>query len=164
MGPHPKITDMDKRTVERNLHVKTVFCGVRSIRALCGVLQIDQRRLLLLAKQPPYRSFTIPKKDGGERQSRAPGRTQGCWASSTATSKAPISPRQSSAAYGFIAGVKNDDDRRNVVTNARKHLRQKIPAQYRPDRHFFHAVTKRKGVPHILPPTHSTSNAKCPNS
>ena len=64
---------MDKKTRQRHQHNKAVFCSIHSIRSLCSLLRTDQRRLLLLARQPPYRVFTVPKKDGGERQIEAPG-------------------------------------------------------------------------------------------
>ena len=63
---------MDKRTRQRHQQRKRAICSIKSIRSLCGLLNIDQRRLFLLARKPPYNSFTIPKKEGGERLIETP--------------------------------------------------------------------------------------------
>jgi len=135
---------MEKPTKSRHLHQKTVFCSINSVRALCGLLRTDPRRIQLLAKKPPYKSFTIPKKDGGERVIEAPGpelkRVLGYLNSYL---QSVYFFEKSSAAYGFIVGVKNDDDRRNVVTNARKHLGKKYLLNLDLT-DFFHGVTKEK--------------------
>lgn len=140
---------MEKPTKSRHLQWKTAFCSVNSVRALCSLLRIDPRRLQLLAKKPPYKSFTIPKKDGGERVIEAPGpelkRVLGYL---NRYLQSAYFFEKSSSAYGFIAGVKNDDDRRNVVTNARKHLGKKYLLNIDLT-DFFHAVTKEK-VAHIF--------------
>lgn len=50
---------------------------------------------------------------------------------------------KSCAAYGFVTGAKNDEDRRNVLTNARKHLGN--PYLLNIDlEDFFHSVTQEQ--------------------
>ncbi|MCB0583419.1 MAG: hypothetical protein KDD10_29340, partial [Phaeodactylibacter sp.] len=89
---------------------------------LCSLLRTNQRRLLLLARQLPYKVFSVPKKDGGERQIEAPGaELKKVLGRLNRYLQSVYYFEKSSAAYGFIVGVLNDDDRRNVVTNARKH-------------------------------------------
>ena len=135
---------MDKKSRTQLLHQKSVFCSINSIAHLCQLLRLPKRKLLLLAQRPPYRTFTVPKKSGGERLIEAPG----------IELKKPLAIlnrylqsvyffEKPSAAYGFIAGVKNDDDRRNVVTNARKHIGR--PHLLNVDlSDFFHAVSRER--------------------
>ncbi len=135
---------MDKKTRERHQHNKAVFCSINSIRSLCSLLKIDQRRLLLLAKQPPYTAFTVPKKDGGERHIESPGADlKKVLGYLNRYLQSAYFFEKSSAAYGFIVGVQNDDDRRNVLTNARKHLGR--PYLLNVDLiDFFHAVSRER--------------------
>ncbi|MCB0634429.1 MAG: RNA-directed DNA polymerase [Lewinella sp.] len=114
---------MKKDTRERHQHRKMVFCSINSEHTLCRLLHIDQRRLQLLAKQPAYKSFTVPKKDGGQRQIEAPNaELKRVLGRLNRYLQSVYYFEKSSAAFGFIVGVTNDDDRRNVITNARKHL------------------------------------------
>ena len=137
---------MDKRTRQRHQQRKRAICSIKSIRSLCGLLNIDQRRLFLLARKPPYNSFTIPKKEGGERLIETPTpelkrvlRTLNSFLQSVYFFE------KSSAAYGFITGVANDDDRRNVVTNARKHLGKKYLLNI-DLKDFFHTIKREQVV------------------
>lgn len=133
---------MDKQSIQRHLHHKTVFCNIRSVRSLCEILQIDRRRLELMIKQPPYKSFTIPKKDGGEREIEAPGaELKKVLSRLNKYLQSAYFFEKSRSAYGFIIGVQNDEDRRNVVTNAKKHIGR--PYLLNVDlRDFFHSVTR----------------------
>lgn len=135
---------MDKKTKSQHLHLKTVFCALGSVRSLCDLLKTERRKLDLLVKQPPYKTFTVPKKDGGERIIEAPGpELKKVLSTLNRYLQSVYFFEKSSAAYGFIAGVKNDDDRRNVVTNARKHLGR--PYLLNIDLiDFFHAVSREK--------------------
>jgi RNA-directed DNA polymerase len=135
---------MDKKTRERHQHQKAVFCGLSSIRALCGLLQTDQRRIRLLAQKPPYKSFSVPKKEGGERHIEAPGEElKRILGRLNQYLQSIYFFEKSSASYGFILGVQNDDDRRNVLTNARKHAGR--PYLLNVDmKDFFHFVTREQ--------------------
>lgn len=137
---------MDKKTRQRHQHNKGLFCSIRSIRSLCSLLKTDQRRLLLLARQPPYKVFTVPKKDGGERQIEAPGaELKKVLGRLNHFLQSVYYFEKPSAAYGFIVGVLNDDDRRNVVTNARRHTGR--PYLLNADLiDFFHAITREQIV------------------
>ena len=105
-------------------------CSINSERALCQLLRIDQRRLQLLVKQPSYRTFSVPKKEGGQRQIEAPNlELKKVLSRLNHYLQSVYYFEKSRAAYGFIVGVSNDDDRRNVVSNARKHLGKTVFAQ-----------------------------------
>ncbi|MCB0572553.1 MAG: RNA-directed DNA polymerase [Phaeodactylibacter sp.] len=137
---------MDKKTIARHQHNRDVFCSINSIRSLCSLLKMDQRRLTLLVRQPPYKVFTVPKKDGGERIIEAPGTDlKGVLGRLNRYLQSVYYFEKSSAAYGFIVGVHDDNDRRNVVTNARKHAgRAYLLNVDLTD--FFHAVSRERIV------------------
>lgn len=133
---------MKKETRQQHQNNKAVICSLRSVHELGKLLKTHPQQLYLIAQQPSYKTFPVPKKGGGERQIEAPS--------------APIKKiltmlnrylqsvyffEKSAAAYGFVAGVRNDDDRRNVVTNAQKHLGR--PYLLNIDlKDFFHSVSR----------------------
>lgn len=133
---------MDKRSLERIKHQKRVFCSINSIRSLAQLLKVDVRKLMLLSTQSRYKTFTVPKKGGGERTIEAPGANlKRVLARLNTYLQSVYYFEKSNAAYGFILGVQNDDDRRNVLTNARKHIGR--PYLLNIDlKEFFHTVTR----------------------
>ena len=135
---------MDKKTKKRHQRQKHVFCSIRSVTELCHLLKTDKRQLELLAKQPPYKTFTIPKKGGGERLIEAPSyQLKRLLSRLNNFLQSVYFFEKSNAAYGFILGVRNDEDRRNVLTNAQKHVSQ--PYLLNIDlKDFFHAVDLEK--------------------
>lgn len=133
---------MDKKSRERHAHNKAVFCSINSINALCHLLKVNQRQLFLLARQPPYKTFTVPKKGGGERQIEAPGvELKKVLGRLNRYLQSVYYFEKSSAAFGFIVGVRNDEDRRNVLTNAKKHIGRDYLLNI-DLRDFFHSVTR----------------------
>lgn len=133
---------MDKKTRERHAHNKAAFCSINSINALCHLLRVDQRRLFLLARQPPYKTFTVPKKGGGERVIEAPGaELMKVLGKLNRFLQSVYFFEKSSAAFGFIVGVRNDEDRRNVLTNAKKHIGRDFLLNI-DLKDFFHSVTR----------------------
>lgn len=97
---------------------------------------------MLLAEKPPYKTFGIPKKGGGERQIETPNHDlKRVLGRLNQFLQSVYYFEKSSAAYGFIVGVSNDEDRRNVVSNAKKHLGN--PYLLNVDlKDFFHSVTR----------------------
>lgn len=138
------ITNMEKKTRQKYQQLKGVFCSIRSVTELCTLLQIDRRKLELLCQQPGYKAFKIAKKSGGERLIEAPGHDlKKVLGRLNKYLQAVYFFEKSSAAYGFILGVRNDDDRRNVLTNAKKHVKR--PFLLNVDlKDFFHAVTQKR--------------------
>ena len=137
---------MAPNTKQRHKYQKGVFCSIRSITTLCHLLKTDRRKLYLIAKQPKYKTFTIPKKGGGERQIEDPGaELKKILHLLNRYLQSVYYFEKSHAAFGFITGVKNDDDRRNVLTNARKHTGK--PYLLNVDlKDFFHSVSHDKVV------------------
>ena len=137
---------MKNQTIERIRHQKRIFCNINSVRALCELLKIEQRKLELIAQQPQYKTFTIPKKGGGKRLIEAPDKTHKIILGRLNTFLQSVYFfEKSNAAYGFILGVKNDNDRRNVVVNARKHRNKKYMVNI-DLKDFFHSVTTEQVV------------------
>lgn len=140
---------MKKQTRDRLLHQKRVFCSINSIRDLCQLLKVDQRQLSLLAAQPNYKSFTIPKKGGGERYIEVPNADlKHLQHRLNNYLQSVYFFEKSHASYGFIIGVSNDDDRRNVLTNAKKHIGKSYMLNV-DLKDFFHQVTRDR-VYHIF--------------
>lgn len=134
------------KTQETYLKYKQAFCRLHHVSDLCRLLKTDKRKLLLMAKRPRYKSFSVPKRDGGERHIDTPSpQLKKLQTQLNRYLQAVYFFEKSSAAYGFILGVRNDQDRRNVVTNAKKHLGR--PYMLNIDlKDFFHAVQQSKIV------------------
>lgn len=106
------------------------------------LIKTDPQRMYLLAQQPQYKTFSIPKKDGGKREIEAPnldlkkvlGRLNRYLQSVYVFEK-------SSAVHGFVTSVKNDADRRSVVSNARKHLGKSYLLNL-DIKDFFHSISR----------------------
>ncbi|MEM1216574.1 MAG: reverse transcriptase family protein [Bacteroidota bacterium] len=153
---------MNQQSQERQQQLREEFLSLKTPYALCGLLQTDMRRLKLQLQQPKYKAFTVPKKDGGQRQIEAPG--PGIKRLQTRLNRylrAVYYFEKSHAAYGFVLNVRNDADRRNVLTNARKHLGR--PYLLNIDlKDFFHQV-KQKRVKQLFGSTPFSFERDIPN-
>jgi len=139
----------EKLTKERHLHNKTVFCQTNSLNSLAYILKTEKRKLSMMAKQPRYRTFTIPKKDGGERMIETPfADLKKVQSYISKYLQSTYYFEKSSSAYGFIVGVRNEQDRRNVLTNAKKHVGKAYMVNI-DLKDFFHSVTRDR-VLHIF--------------
>ncbi len=132
---------MNNKTQQQQQKLARAFCSIRSARDLGQLLRVDYRQLMLLIKQPRYKTFTVPKKDGGERLIENPTPLlKKVQSQLNHYLQAIYYFEKSNASYGFIVGVLNDDDRRNILTNARKHINR--PWLLNVDlKDFFHFVT-----------------------
>ncbi len=151
---HPKIhlnhkplkKSNPKLTRQRHQHQKTVFCNINSINALAHILKTEKRKMLMMAKKTRYRTFSTPKKGGGERLIETPfAELKRLQSNLSKFLQSVYYFEKSSAAYGFIVGVRNEEDRRNVMTNAKKHVNR--PYMVNIDlKDFFHAVSRKRVV------------------
>ncbi|MEZ5038514.1 MAG: reverse transcriptase family protein [Saprospiraceae bacterium] len=137
---------MEKQTLARHRQNKAIFCHLNSISALCRVLKTDKRKLTLMAQQPKYKTFSIAKKDGGERLIETPDDSvKKILGILNRYLQSVYLLEKTNAAYGFITGVKNDDDRRNVLTNAKKHLGKAYLLNI-DLKDFFHSISKEQVI------------------
>jgi len=119
--------------------------AARSTTTLCALLGTDKHTLKRLGMQPRYKVFHLPKSAAGELrliEDPAPvlKKLQGAL---NYYLQSAYYFEKSSAGYGFVVNAATDDDRRNILTNARKHLGR--PWLLQLDlRDFFHFVTDEK--------------------
>lgn len=133
---------MDKRTRQQHQHNRDVFCSIGSIRQLAELLRLEKRRLLLLAQNPRYKTFEVPKKNGGQRLIEDPHPSlKKILSQLNRYLQSAYYLEKSGAVYGFIIGVRNDYDRRNVLTNARRHCNRSYLLNI-DLKNFFHSVSR----------------------
>lgn len=123
----------------------TLRKAARSATTLCTLLGTDRHTLERLALQPRYKVFHLSKSAGGDLrliEDPAPLLKKVQTTLNLYLQSAYYFER-SHAGYGFVVNPVSDDDRRNILTNARKHLHR--PWLLQLDlRDFFHHVTEEK--------------------
>jgi len=117
----------------------------KSVNAVCGLLGIEKRTLELLARQPKYKIFEVSKNRHGENRliedpSPPLKRLQ---SKLNKYLQSAYYFEKSSASFGFVANLNSDDDKRNILANARKHLERPWLLQLDLS-DFFHYVTEKK--------------------
>lgn len=129
------------RDPQKMRHHCRTFRNLKEVKMLAKVLRVSMEDLHHFAHNGEYRTFTVPKSSGGERLIETPEpklKTVLAHASRFLTSCYYF--QRTSAAYGFVINAKNSRDRRNIVTNARSHLRK--PYLLNVDlKDFFHSVS-----------------------
>jgi RNA-directed DNA polymerase len=136
---------MDLLPQSRDLHKMRQRCqtfrNLQSAEMLARLLRIPLSDLQYIGLNGTYRTFSIPKRSGGERLIETPikdlkkvidhlNRFLG----------ACYYFQRTPPAYGFVTNAKNDWDRRNIVTNAKRHLRK--PYLLNMDlKEFFHSIS-----------------------
>jgi len=124
--------------------------AARSVSTLCTLLGTDRHTLERLGLQPRYKVFHLPKSTDGDLrliEDPAPLLKKVQTTLNLYLQSAYYFER-SHAGYGFVVNPVTDDDRRNILTNARKHLGR--PWLLQVDLcDFFHHVTETM-VRHIF--------------
>lgn len=117
----------------------------RSLTTLCSLLGVDKLTLDRLALRPRYKVFHLPKSEAGDLrliEDPVPVLKKVQFALNHYLQSAYYFEK-SHAGYGFVVSPATDEDRRNILTNARKHLGYPWLLQY-DLRDFFHYVTEKK--------------------
>lgn len=119
--------------------------AARSTATLCTLLGADRHTLERLGMQPRYKVFHLPKNEAGDLrliEDPAPLLKK---VQSTLNHylQSAYYFEKSHAGYGFVVNPVTDEDRRNILTNARKHLGRPWLLQFDLC-DFFHYVTEHK--------------------
>ena len=129
-----------KHTYKYLKHRYDLFCKLQKLSEVFDLLNITSKQYKKLTEKPPYKVFKVGKKLGGERTIENPGyslkkvqeRLNGYLQATYYFEKTPL-------AYGFVTNTRNDKDRRDILSNAQKHLNQ--PFMLNIDlKDFFHSI------------------------
>mgnify|MGYP001796482989 FL=1 len=129
-----------KHTHKYLKHRYDLFCKLQKLSEVFDLLRITSKQYKKLTEKPPYKVFKVGKKSGGERTIETPTytlkkvqeRLNGYLQATYYFEKTPL-------AYGFVTNTRNDKDRRDILSNAQKHLNQ--PFMLNIDlKDFFHSI------------------------
>lgn len=100
-----------------------VFERLRTVKHLQVLVGVEAHQLQLMAANPQYQVFSVPKKNGSERWIEDPAtplkkvqRTLNVFL------QAVYYYHKTPAAYGFMVNEKHDSAPRNIITHAERHL------------------------------------------
>jgi len=118
---------------------------IKTIRELAFFLIADETVLRNLDPETSYRVFTIPKPGSTEKRliETPVGLLRNALDRLADGLQWLYQQRKTEAAYGFIRSIKNDPDKRNIYTNAKRHLGKKYLLNIDLD-NFFHQVDETK--------------------
>ena len=117
------------------------FSQLTTVDGLCQLLGVQKHLLQLLAVQPRYNTFRVPKKNGTFRLIEDPEpHLKQVQKRLNTYLQCVYYLRRTPAAYAFQISVEEDNDPRNILTNARRHLGK--PWMLNADfNDFFHQIT-----------------------
>ena len=115
---------MAKITELRQL--KNAFCRVRSVYDLSEILLLPPKFIQQQADNPLYHTFSVPKKNGERRLIENPDKTlKAIQAVLNDSLQAVYWLQKAPSAYGFVIRPSGSgEEPRNIVTNARQHLKK----------------------------------------
>jgi len=118
---------------------------IHTIKELSAFLMISQKDLLAIQPETLYRVFQIPKPGSDEKRTieTPTGRLEIILHHLCDGLQWLYLDHKTEAAYGFIRDLKNDPDKRNIYTNAHKHLNNDYLLKIDFD-NFFHQVDEHK--------------------
>lgn len=123
---------------------REAFLSVITTRDLARLLKTEVQQLQLLAYRPQYRAFSVPKKNGGQREIEAPvAYLKKLQRRLNRYLQAVYYFDRTPAAYGFIISSTHELDCRNIVTNAFKH-RGRLHLLNLDLEDFFHTITDKQ--------------------
>ena len=119
--------------------------NIKTIADLAGFLASDAGTLKEFIPDNYYKTFLIPKPGSTEKRIiETPAGILRTWLDHIGNELQRLyQNHKTDAAYGFVRSYKNDCDRRNIYTNARKHLGKKYLLNIDLD-NFFHQVDEAK--------------------
>jgi RNA-directed DNA polymerase len=122
-----------------------MFDKIKNIKELSAFLSVKPSELQKLCKDGNYYSFEVPKTGSSEmRLIEAPkGRLMIVLDKISDSLQWMYSQMRTPAAYGYIRQTSRETDKRDILTNARRHLNHKYLLNIDLD-DFFHQVTIAK--------------------
>lgn len=122
---------------------KEQLCSCKNLTDLATLFQIPKKHWVLMAFEPMYYHFTIPKPSGGIRAIEAPEQElKKLQRRLNAYLQSVYYLHQSVASYGYIQRVVGSAVVKNIRTNAEKHLNCKYLLNADFD-DFFHQIQTR---------------------
>ena len=116
----------------------------RTLKELAIFLKMEKHKLVLLAKNPVYQRFYVPKRKGGQRMIEHPEKnlklTQKVLARAFQGIYLDLKP---DCAYGFILCPRDEENPRNIYTNACQHTGKKWVLNVDLE-DFFHQITQKR--------------------
>lgn len=114
---------MKKKSVKKMKRLAQSFVAIRNTKDLALWSKTPAYQIELMAHQPHYNIFTIPKKSGGERWIEDPeDRLKDFQQKLNFYLQCCYHFVRTRAAYGFVMFPKKDDSPRTILTNAQQHL------------------------------------------
>ena len=119
--------------------------NIHTIKELSAFLMIDQDELQAIQPDKHYSVFKIPKPGSTEKRTieTPTGKLETILHRLCDGLQWLYLDHKTDAAYGFIRDIKNDPDKRNIYTNAQKHLNHDYLLNIDFD-HFFYQVDENK--------------------
>lgn len=116
--------------------------AAKSVQTLCTLLGTDRYSLERMGIAPRYKTFHLPKNEQGDVRliEDPPPAVKKVQNALNYFLQSVYYFEKSYAGYGFVVNPITDEDKRNILTNARKHLKNPWMIQF-DIRDFFHAVT-----------------------
>lgn len=116
------------------------FQSVRGGFDLAALLKEEQSHLALMARQPFYKVYRVPKKDGSHRLIEDPDKPlKTALRKLNACYMATYHPKRPTSVHGFCLSASNEDDR-NIISNAASHLGNSYMLNMDLE-DFFHSVS-----------------------
>jgi len=114
---------MANNSVRRHAGLAKRFCNMQSPEDLSYLLETDLHKIVLLAHTTPYRTFEIPKANGGKRLIEDPDdNLKTLLKTLNEYLQCVYYFYKPACAYGFIINHKKDVHPRNIITNAEAHI------------------------------------------
>lgn len=154
---HSYLDPRIKRSKHQVNLISEEFLALHNITELARWLGFEKHKLQLLAANPRYDTFFIPKKSGGKRLIQTPDKrlkqVQKRIAFSLQCVYYPLRP---DAAFGFLISPIDEETSRNIYTNACCHIGQKWLINL-DLKDFFHQVKQKQLQSIFLAPPFSFS-------
>lgn len=142
MHYHDFVATRSRLTVYQVQERARRFLEIRQLEEMAALLKVKPGKLIHLAKKPDYESFYLPKPQGGYRLIQAPRQPlKGLQDQLGRYWQWVYYQQMPSSSYGFILSPADEEQPRNIYSNARVHEGQKWVLNL-DLKSFFHQVSQ----------------------